>query len=403
MPKGVAPFASSMPHCRVLLLDGQYHIFHVDKKAKALVALDKLFHHLDLKDLQEKEFFSIYYIDKSGCRIFLNPYKQIQRQLPKASSRRTTWDLYFGVQFYITDPELGWLADEITVYQYMLQICRDIKEKRINTEHLTKLELVSLLVQANCGDYDAKEHKQGYVDPYVDMIYNPSDIPIDLPNSVSEEHKQKTGLKPNLAKKDFFTKAKGIYRFGQQVFPVQDRCGQFDEIGASLKGLYLNKDGKQFKNISWEDVITVGYRNKKIRIRYHPKGDSDHEEKGSDHEEKILSLYCSRPNAKCVWRECVKQHNFFRLSIPTPPVSSFNRNSPRSRTLYQMLIDKFKSKVNKAIASVNEKKEELAEIPPASLDIPSVKAKFDQLNVSHRLHCVMFIIQLWKWAPSNLL
>ena len=252
---------------------------------------------------------------------FLNPFKQIQRQLPNASSR-ITWDLYFGVQFYATDLELGWLADEIAMYQYVLQICRDIKEKRINTDHLTKLKLVSLLVQANCGDYDAKEHKQGYVDPYIDMIYNPSEIPIGLPNSVSEEHERKTGLTPNQAKKDFFTKAKGIYRFGQQVFKVQDRRGQSVEIGASLKGLYFHEDGKQFMNILWKDVITVGYRNKKIRIRYHPKGGSDQEEKGSDHEEKILSLYYSQPNAKCVWWECVKQHNFFRLSIPTLPVRS---------------------------------------------------------------------------------
>ena len=55
-----------------------------------------------------------------------------------------------------------------------------------------------------------------------------------------------------------------------------------------------------------------------------------------------------------------------------------------------MLIDKFESKLIKAIASVNEKKEELAKIPPANLDIPSVKAKLDQLNVSHCLHCIMF-------------
>ena len=379
------------PHCRVLLLDGQYHTFLVDKKVKALVAINEVFRHPDLKDLQEKEFFSIYYIDTSGCRIFLNPFKQIRRQLPNASSC-TTWNLYFGVQFYAT--ELRLLADEITVYQYVLQICRDIKEKRINADHITKLELVSLFVQANCGDYDPEKHMPGYVDPYIDMIYNQSDIPIGLPNSVSEEHKKKTGINPKQAYDIFFTKANGIYRFGQQVFPVQDRRGQSGEIGASHEGLHFHKDGKQFMNIPWKDVITIIYRNKKIRIIYHPKGTSDQE---------MLYLYCSRPNAKLVWRRCAEQHNFFRLSIPTPLVRScysFNRNSrsklrfSRGRTLYQMLRDTCKSKLIKAIASVKEKKEELARIPPANLDTPSVKAKLDQLNVSHCLHCVMFIMQL---------
>ena len=331
------------PHCRVLLLDGQYHTFPVDKKAKAVVATNELFRHLELKDLHEKEFFSVYYVDTSGCRIFLNPFKQIRRQLPNASSR-TTWDLFFGVQFYAT--ELDMLADEMTRYLYVLQMCRDIKEKRLNADHSTKLQLVSLLVQANCGDYDPQEHNPGYVEPYIDMIYNPSEIPIGLPNSVNEVHKEKTGFKPNEADDAFFMIAKSLYRFGQQIFPVHDRLNQSGEAGASIVGLYFHKDGKEFMNIPWGDVVTVGYRNKKIRIRYHPKG-------SDDHVEEMLYLYCSRPNAKLVWRGCVEQHTFFRLERPTPLVKnttksyySFNRNSElrfsRGRTLYQMLRSEHK-------------------------------------------------------------
>ena len=331
------------PHCRVLLLDGQYHIVPVDKKAKAVVVLNELFRHLELKDLQEKEFFSVYYVDISGSRIFLNPFKQIRRQLPNATSR-TTWDLFFGVQFYAT--ELGMLADEMTRYLYVLQMCRDIKEKRINADHATKLKLVSLLVQANCGDYDPQEHKSDYVEPYIDMIYNPADIPIGLLNSVHEVHKEKTGLKPNEADDDFFMTANSLYKFGQQIFPVHDRLNQSCEVGASIVGLFFHKDGKEFMNIPWGHVVTVGYRNKKIRIRYHPKG-------SDDHVEEWLYLYCSRPNAKLVWRGCVEQHTFFRLERPTPLVKnatksyhSFNRNSElrfsRGRTLYQMLRSEHK-------------------------------------------------------------
>lgn len=45
----------------------------------------------------------------------------------------------------------------------------------------------------------------------------------------------------------------------------------------------------------------------------------------------------------------------------------------------------FYDKLQKAIASVNKKKEELATISPANLDTPSVKAKLDELNVSRSL------------------
>lgn len=43
----------------------------------------------------------------------------------------------------------------------------------------------------------------------------------------------------------------------------------------------------------------------------------------------------------------------------------------------------FHEKLQKAIASVNKKKEELGTISQANLDTPSVKAKLDELNVSH--------------------
>ena len=57
--------------------------------------------------------------------------------------------------------------------------------------------------------------------------------------------------------------------------------------------------------------------------------------------------------------------------------------------------DELKYKLIKAIASVNEKKEELAEILPANLETPSVKAKLDQLNVSHCLHCDTVVPTGW--------
>ena len=49
----------------------------------------------------------------------------------------------------------------------------------------------------------------------------------------------------------------------------------------------------------------------------------------------------------------------------------------------------FYDKLLKAIASVNEKKDELAKIPPAHLDTPSVKAKLDQLNVSRPIYVIV--------------
>ena len=60
----------------------------------------------------------------------------------------------------------------------------------------------------------------------------------------------------------------------------------------------------------------------------------------------------------------------------------------------------FYDKLLKAIASVNEKKDELAKIPLAHLDTPSVKAKLDELNVSH-LASVLYLIELFYLMPRH--
>ena len=332
------PPTRDKPHCKLFLLDGQYYTIPVDKKAKGKVVINELFHHLKLEDLQEKEYFSVYYVDLSGSKIFLNPFKQIRKQLPNASGR-TTWELFFGVQFYATKPSM--LANEMTRYLHVLQICRDIKEKWISPDRSTKLQLAGLLVQANCGDYNSEEHKLGYARPYIEMIYNLSEIPVGLDNSVTKVHKEKTGLKPSKANTEFFMIGKSVYKYGQQIFPIHDCLGQSGYIGASIVGLYFHKDGREFKNIPWGNIINMGYRKKKLRIRYHPRDESGDTES-------MFYLYCSEPNAKRVWRGCVEQHTFFRLERPAPLVKntvksyhSFNRNSElrfsRGRTLYQML------------------------------------------------------------------
>ena len=59
----------------------------------------------------------------------------------------------------------------------------------------------------------------------------------------------------------------------------------------------------------------------------------------------------------------------------------------------------FYDKLQKAIASVNEKKEELAKISQANLDTPSVKAKLDELNVRPPL--TVYFVNLFYLMPRH--
>ncbi|GBO40731.1 Band 4.1-like protein 4A, partial [Araneus ventricosus] len=72
--------------------------------------------------------------------------------------------LYFGVKFYASDPCR--LLEEITKYQFVLQLKQDILQGRLPLTDELAAELFALSLQAELGDFDPRKHHEHYVSEF---------------------------------------------------------------------------------------------------------------------------------------------------------------------------------------------------------------------------------------------
>ena len=159
--------AGSKKHieCVVKLLDKEVYRFTVERKCKAKVICDHVMNHLDLV---ERDFFGIYFADKEQ-RVFLDPLKAAMRQVP--DKHQSHWYFHFGIKYYVPDPEL--LSHDLSKYLYCLQLQQDIKEKRVVLGPTSDVayKLVSLVLQAELGDFASAEHTAGYTHQYMQFLF----------------------------------------------------------------------------------------------------------------------------------------------------------------------------------------------------------------------------------------
>ena len=74
---------------------------------------------------------------------WLDPSKRVSRQIRSNQTHHVT--LYLGVKFYAADPCK--LAEEITRYQFFLQVKLDILQGRLPVTHELAVDLAALALQ----------------------------------------------------------------------------------------------------------------------------------------------------------------------------------------------------------------------------------------------------------------
>lgn len=70
---------------------------------------------------------------------------------------------------------------------YCLQLLQDIKERKILLDPASApaLQLTALRMQATLGEYDPKQHGQGYTHKYLDLLYTDENDIVCLYTSVT--------------------------------------------------------------------------------------------------------------------------------------------------------------------------------------------------------------------------
>lgn len=110
----------------------------MQKKALASDLYEQVFYSLDLI---EKDYFGLQYTDSNNVQHWLDPTKPIKKQVKIGPP----YTLRLKVKFYSSEPNT--LREELTRYQFFLQLKQDILEGKLQCPHQVTVQLAALALQ----------------------------------------------------------------------------------------------------------------------------------------------------------------------------------------------------------------------------------------------------------------
>ncbi|XP_045018078.1 band 4.1-like protein 4A isoform X5 [Bubalus bubalis] len=202
-------------YCEVLLLNESKLTLTtqqqgIKKSTKGSVVLEHVFRHINLVEV---DYFGLRYCDRSHQTYWLDPAKTLSEH-KELINTGPPYTLYFGIKFYAEDPCK--LKEEITRYQFFLQVKQDVLQGRLPCPINTAAQLGAYAIQAELGDYDPYKHTAGYVSEYRFV----PDQKEELEEAIERIHKTLMGQAPSEAELNYLRTAKSLEMYGVDLHPV---------------------------------------------------------------------------------------------------------------------------------------------------------------------------------------
>nr|XP_033785019.1 band 4.1-like protein 4A isoform X2 [Geotrypetes seraphini] len=286
-------------YCEVLLLDESKLTLTsqqqgVKKSTKGSVVLDYVFRHLNLVEI---DYFGLRYCDRSHQTYWLDPAKTISEH-KDLTNTGPPYTLYFGVKFYMEDSCK--LKEEITRYQFFLQVKQDVLQGRLPCPVSIAAQLGAYAIQSELGDYDPYKHITGYVSEYRFV----PDQKEELEDAIERIHKTLMGQVPAEAEANYLTVAKSLEMYGVDLHPVYGENKSEYFLGLTPVGVVVYKNKKQVGKYFWPRITKVHFKETQFELRV----------LGKDCNE--TSFFFETPSktaCKHLWKCCVEHHTFFRM------------------------------------------------------------------------------------------
>ncbi|XP_042359103.1 band 4.1-like protein 2 isoform X3 [Plectropomus leopardus] len=288
--------------CHVNLLDGTDFSCEVEKRAKGQYLFFKVCEHLNL---MEKDYFGLTYIDNHEQKCWLDPTKEIKRQI-----RSNNWQFAFNVKFYPPDPSL--LTEDITRYLLCLQLREDVASGRLPCSFVTHALLGSYTLQAELGDYEPDQPRP--LDSVSQLTFAPNQNK-EMEEKILELHKSHRGMTPAQADAQFLENAKKLSMYGVDLHHAKDSEGVDIMLGVCANGLLVYKDRLRINRFAWPKILKISYKRNNFYIKIRP-GETE------QFESTVGFKLQNHRSAKRLWKVCVENHSFFRLNAPEPPTKA---------------------------------------------------------------------------------
>uniref|UniRef100_A0A8D2HES9 Tyrosine-protein phosphatase non-receptor type n=1 Tax=Urocitellus parryii TaxID=9999 RepID=A0A8D2HES9_UROPR len=249
-------------------------------------------------ELRETHYFGLWFLSKSQQARWVELEKPLKKHLDKFANEPL---LFFGVMFYV--PNVSWLQQEATRYQYYLQVKKDVLEGRLRCTLEQVIRLAGLAVQADFGDYnqfDSQDFLREYVLFPMDLALEEAVLE-ELTQKVAQEHKAHSGVLPAEAELMYINEVERLDGFGQEIFPVKDNHGNSTHLGIFFMGIFVrNRIGRQAVIYRWNDIGNITHNKSTILLELINK-----EETALFHTDDI-------ENAKYISRLFTTRHKFYK-------------------------------------------------------------------------------------------
>ncbi|GBP69379.1 Protein 4.1 homolog [Eumeta japonica] len=298
-PRRRAPSARA----RVELLDGSHMDLEVDRKIRGHDLLHKVCENLNLV---ERDYFGLLYEDRGDPRVWLDPDKRVSKMI-----RHEPWELKFVVKFY--PPEPAQLQEELTRYQLVLAVRKDLLEGRLPCSTVTHALLASYLLQSELGDYEDTEVGAGLCKQL--KLVPPSACTPELEEKVVELHKTHRGQTPAEAELNYLENAKKLAMYGVDLHPAKDSENVDITLGVCSSGLLVHRDKLRINRFAWPKILKISYKRHNFYVKLRP-GEFE------QFESTVGFKLANHRAAKKLWKTCVEHHTFFRLMSPEPATKS---------------------------------------------------------------------------------
>ncbi|KAM9465857.1 tyrosine-protein phosphatase non-receptor type 21 isoform 2-T2 [Clarias gariepinus] len=300
---------------RIQLLNGEFVEFTLSVESTGQECLEAVAQRLELREIM---YFSLWYFNKQNQQRWIDLEKPLKKQLDKYGQEPT---VYFGVIFYV--PTVSQLQQEITRYQYYLQLKKDVLEGRIPCSIEQAIRLAGLAVQADFGDfsrYDSQDFLQKFVLLPMEWIQDERVVE-EATQKVALLYQSYRGMPVPEAELLYIQEVEKMEGYGQESFHAKDSQGTDILIGSCLDGIFVkHKNGRAPLLFRWNDINNMTHNKSFFALELANKEDT------------IQFQTEDMETSKYVCRMCLARHRFYKINTSTlqaepTPVNPVRRRS----------------------------------------------------------------------------